>query len=47
MLKITKFKVGKKKQYKGVSIHLYRLKLEFIWFGKKRLYRIEWNDWLE
>ena len=46
-MKIYRFKIGKKKQYKGFAIHIYRLKLEIISFRKKRLYRIEWNDWGE
>jgi hypothetical protein len=47
MIKIRKFSIGKKSKYKGISLHIYRLKLEIIWFGNKRLYRIEWNDWNE
>lgn len=47
MIKITRFNIGKKKQYKGIAIHIYRLKLEIISYGNKRVYRIEWNDWNE
>lgn len=47
MFKFYHFNIGKKKHYKGFCIHLYRLKLEVIWFGRKRIYRIEWNDWYE
>ena len=50
MFKITRFnlksKTGKK-IYKGFAIHIYRLKFEMISYGKKRVYRIEWNDWNE
>jgi len=46
-MKIYRFCLGKNKQYKGIAIHIYRLKLEIISFRKKRLYRIEWNDWGE
>ena len=45
IFKIHRFSLGKKKKYKGFAIKIYRLKLEIIIFGKKRLYRIEWNDW--
>jgi len=47
MFKIKRFSIGTKKQYKGIYISFYRLKLEIITLGKKRLYRIEWNDWNE
>ena len=46
-MKIYRFNIGKNKKYKGIAICIYRLKLELIKFGKKRLYRIEWNDWTE
>jgi hypothetical protein len=47
MFKIKRFAIGKRKQYKGITVYFYRLKLEMIKFCKKRLYRIEWNDWNE
>jgi len=47
MLKIRKFKLGINQQYRGFSIIFYRLKIEIIVFGDKRMYRIEWNDWTE
>jgi len=46
-MKIERFKLGKRNQYKGIAIHIYKLKFELIKFGKKRLYRIEWNGWNE
>jgi hypothetical protein len=47
MFKIKRFAIGKRKQYKGIAIYFYRLKLEMISYKNKRLYRIEWNDWTE
>jgi len=50
VFKISRYKLKSKtnkKIYKGFAIHIYRLKFEMISYGKKRLYRAEWNDWSE
>jgi hypothetical protein len=41
-----KSKTGKY-YYSTYCLHIYRLKLELIVFGKKRCYRAEWSDWCE
>lgn len=47
MFNVCRFFIGKKKQYKGFCIRLYRLKFEIILYGNKRMYRLEWSDWSE
>lgn len=48
MIKITRFKIGKKRQYKGFCIRIGWLKFERIGMGKKFLWRFElsygWDD---
>jgi hypothetical protein len=45
MLKINRFNIGDKKQYKGISFQFFYFKIEFIRFGKQFLIRFEITNW--
>jgi len=46
-MKITRFGIGKNKQYNGICIRFLWFKLERIGFGKKFLWRFEISNWAE
>ena len=45
MLKIKRFAIGKKKQYRGIVIKFWIFKFERIVFKNKFLWRFEINNW--
>ena len=46
-MKIYRFKIGKKKQYKGITIKIGWFKFERIGQGNKFLWRFELSNWGE
>jgi len=47
---IKRFEIKNKEKkivYHGWCFIIFRLKFEVIFHGRKRMYRVEWNDWIE
>jgi len=44
-MKITKFCIGKKKKYNGITIKFLWFKIERVGFGKYFLWRFEISNW--